>query len=85
MSLQPARRLERRAPMMKNKGRIRAGADADIVVFDPERVTDRATYERPTAYSEGFKYVLVNGVAVVREGKLEEGLTPGRAARAPIR
>jgi len=85
MSLMPARRLERRAPVMKNKGRIKAGADADIVVFDPDRVTDRATYERPTEFSEGFKYVLINGVAVVKEGKLQEGVTPGRALRAPIK
>ena len=85
MSLMPAERLERRAPVMKNKGRIKAGADADIVVFDAERVTDKATYERPAEYSEGFKYVLINGVAVVRDGKLQEGFTPGRALRAPIK
>jgi N-acyl-D-aspartate/D-glutamate deacylase len=85
MSLMPAQRLERRTPAMKNKGRIRVGADADIVVFDPERVADRATYERPTEYSEGFKYVLVNGVAVVKDGKLQEGVLPGRAVRAPIK
>ncbi|MCI0391949.1 MAG: amidohydrolase family protein [Acidobacteria bacterium] len=85
MSLMPARRLERRAPVMKNKGRIKAGADADIVVFDADRVTDKATYERPTEYSDGFKYVLINGVAVVKDGKLQEGITPGRALRAPIK
>ncbi|MCG3163732.1 MAG: N-acyl-D-glutamate deacylase [Acidobacteria bacterium] len=85
MSLMPAQRLERRAPAMKNKGRIKVGADADIVVFDAERVTDRATYEKPAEYSEGFKYVLINGVAVVKDGKLQEGVTPGRALRAPIK
>jgi N-acyl-D-aspartate/D-glutamate deacylase len=85
MSLMPARRLERRTPAMKNKGRIRVGADADIVVFDADRVTDRATYERPTEYSEGFKYVLVNGVAVVKDGKLQEGVAAGRAVRAPMK
>jgi N-acyl-D-aspartate/D-glutamate deacylase len=85
MSLMPARRLERRAPVMKNKGRIRAGADADIVVFDADRVTDKATYERPTEYSDGFKYVLINGVEVVKDGKLRESITPGRALRAPIK
>jgi len=85
MSLMPAQRLERRAPVMKNKGRIKVGADADIVVFDADRVTDKATYDRPTEYSEGFKHVLINGVAVVKDGKLQEGLTPGRAIRAPIK
>jgi N-acyl-D-aspartate/D-glutamate deacylase len=84
MSLAPARRLERRAPVMRNKGRIKVGADADIVLFDADRVTDRATYERPTEYSEGFKYVLINGVAVVKDGKLQEGVRPGRAIRATI-
>ncbi len=85
MSLMPAERLARRAPVMKNKGRIKVGADADIVVFDMDRVTDRATYEKPTEFSEGFKYVLVNGVAVVRDGKLQEEVTPGRALRALIK
>jgi N-acyl-D-aspartate/D-glutamate deacylase len=85
MSLMPAQRLERRATVMKNKGRIKVGADADIVVFDENRVTDRATYERPTEYSEGFKHVLINGVAVVKDGKLQEGIAPGRALRAQIK
>jgi len=85
MSLMPAKRLERRAPVMKNKGRIKAGADADIVVFDTDRVTDKATYERPTEYSEGFKYVLINGAPVVKDGKLQESVTPGRPLRAPIK
>jgi N-acyl-D-aspartate/D-glutamate deacylase len=81
MSLMPAERLEKRVPAMKNKGRIRVGADADIVVFDPARVTDRATYEQPTKPSEGFHYVFVNGVAVVQDSKLVAGVTPGVAIR----
>lgn len=85
MALQPARRLERRAPMMRNKGRLRSGADADIVVFDPERIIDRATYAEPAKYSEGMKYVIVNGVPVVSDGRLREGVFPGRAIRAAIR
>lgn len=84
MSLAPARRLERRAPVMKNKGRIRAGADADLVVFDPNRVTDKATYDQPVQYSEGYRYVLVNGVPVVKEGQLQSGAAPGKALRAPV-
>jgi len=84
MTIMPARRLERFAPAMKNKGRIRIGADADITVFDPERVIDKATYEAPARYSEGIKYVLVNGIFVVKDGQLQSGVAPGRAARAPI-
>jgi dihydroorotase len=84
MTLMPAQRLEKRAPMFKDKGRIRVGADADITVFDPNRVIDKATYEEPLQYSEGIQFVLVNGVPVVKDGQLVEGVFPGRAARAPI-
>src|SRR5205807_918587 len=84
MTLIPAQRLEKRAPGFKDKGRIRVGADADITVFDPNRVVDKATYEEPLQYSEGIQFVLVNGVSVVTDGKLVDGVFPGRAARAPI-
>jgi N-acyl-D-aspartate/D-glutamate deacylase len=84
MTLMPAQRLETRAPMFKEKGRIRVGADADLTVFDAGRIIDKATYEKPLQYSEGIQFVLVNGVAVVKAGKLVEGVFPGRAARAPI-
>src|SRR5438034_581559 len=84
MTLMPAQRLEKRAPMFKEKGRIRVGADADITVFDANRVIDKATYEKPARYSEGIQFVLVNGVPVVKHGQLVDGVFPGRAARAPI-
>lgn len=84
MTLMPAQRLEKRAPVFKDKGRIRVGADADITVFDPERIIDKATYEEPLQYSAGIQFVLVNGVAVLKDGQPVEGVFPGRAARAPI-
>jgi N-acyl-D-aspartate/D-glutamate deacylase len=84
MTLMPAQRLEKRAPMFKDKGRIRVGADADITVFDANRVIDKATYEEPLQYSEGIQFVLVNGAPVVKDGQLVEGASPGRAARAPL-
>ncbi|MGB8475649.1 MAG: amidohydrolase family protein [Candidatus Acidiferrum sp.] len=84
MTLMPAQRLEKRAPAFREKGRIRVGADADITVFDPERIIDKATYEKPLQYSEGIQFVLVNGVVVLKDGQLVEGVFPGRAARAPI-
>src|ERR1700719_1357010 len=84
MTLMPAQRLEKRAPVFKDKGRIRVGADADITVFDPERVIDKATYDEPLQYSEGIPFVLVNGVLVVRDSQLVDGVLPGRAMRAPL-
>jgi Amidohydrolase family len=84
MTIMPAQRLERRVPSMKNKGRIRPGADADLTAFDPQQVADQSTYEQPARTSIGIRYVLVNGVPVVRNGQLESGAAPGRAVRAPV-
>jgi N-acyl-D-aspartate/D-glutamate deacylase len=84
MTLMPAQRLEKRAPAFQSKGRIRVGSDADITLFDANRVIDKATYDDPLEYSEGIQFVLVNGVLVVKDGQLVEGIFPGRAARAPI-
>jgi dihydroorotase len=60
------------------------GADADITIFDAEHVIDRATFDEPLRYSDGIRFVLVNGVPVVRDGKLVEDVFPGHAARAPV-
>ncbi|MFL6416872.1 MAG: amidohydrolase family protein, partial [Bryobacteraceae bacterium] len=76
MSLLPAQRLA-----IQTKGRIRIGADADITIFDPNRVIDRATFENPAQYSEGIPYVLVNGVLVVNRGTLVENVAPGQGIR----
>jgi hypothetical protein len=81
-SLAPAMRLEAFTPQMKRKGRLQVGADADIDVFDADRVIDKATYEKPGQYSFGFRYVLVGGQFVVRDGKLEETNLPGEAIRS---
>lgn len=82
MTIEPARRLEARVPGMRNKGRVRVGADADITVFDPETVIDRSTYMDATIPSAGIEYVLVNGVLVVEGGELVDGVRPGQAVRA---
>ena len=84
MTLMPAQRLERRVPMMRNKGRIQVGVDADITVFDPAVVIDKSTYQDPAKYAEGIKFVLVDGVLVVKGGKLQTGVSPGRPVRAPF-
>jgi len=83
MTLMPARRLESRVTAMRDKGRIRVGADADLTIFDAARVIDRATYREPSLPPEGIRFVIVNGVPVVRMGKLVAGVAPGRAVRAP--
>jgi len=84
MTLMPAQRLEKLAPMFLNKGRIKVGADADIAVFDPATVRDRSTYQQPALASVGFRYVLVNGVPVVMDGAVRDKTFPGRGARGPI-
>jgi dihydroorotase len=81
-TLSPAKRLESMSPQMRQKGRLNPGFDADITVFDSARVIDKATYEKPAQYSEGFRHVLVEGTFVVRDGKLREDVTPGQAIRA---
>ena len=82
-ALMPAERLESLAPAFKKKGRASLGADADLMLFDSDRVIDRATYQEPTLPPEGIPHVLVNGVPVVRDGIVVEGLSPGEGIRAP--
>jgi len=82
MTLMPARRLEARVPAMKTKGRLRTGADADIAVIDPATVIDRSTYREPALAPIGIRHVLVNGVAVVANGRAVDGVTPGQPVRA---
>jgi N-acyl-D-aspartate/D-glutamate deacylase len=79
MTIMPAKRLEPIAPGMKNKGRLRIGADADVTIFDPDRVKDMATFEKGLSFSAGIDHVLVNGVAVVRDGATVPNAYPGKA------
>jgi N-acyl-D-aspartate/D-glutamate deacylase len=81
MTILPARRLEGHVPIMKQKGRIALGADADITVFKAETVIDRATFEAPITPSAGIPHVIVNGAFVVRDGELVKDARPGRAVR----
>ena len=67
---------------IRDRGELREGMYADIMIFDPNTIIDRATYEKPHQLSEGVKYVLVNGTAVVSNGKVT-GAKPGRVVRGP--
>lgn len=82
MTLLPAQRLESFVPAMRRKGRLREGADADVTVFDPAEVIDRATFEDSMQASTGIPHVLVAGRFVVRDGELVEGAAPGQGIRA---
>ena len=64
------------------RGRLEEGYYADVVVFDPARVQDHATFEQPHQYATGVQHVLVNGVAVLEDGE-HTGATPGRVVRGP--
>lgn len=67
---------------LRDRGLLREGMYADVVVFDPTTIADRATFEQPHQLSVGVRYVFVNGTAVVREGK-HTGAKPGRIVRGP--
>jgi N-acyl-D-amino-acid deacylase len=67
---------------LADRGVLRRGAFADLVVFDPATVADRATYDNPHQYAVGMRHVLVNGVPVLRDGE-HTGATPGRALKGP--
>jgi len=77
MTSAPADRLS-----LQDRGLVREGMFADLVVFDPETIADRATYENPHQLSVGIREVFVNGIAVVREGKVTDA-KPGRVVRGP--
>lgn len=73
----PAQRMR-----LTDRGVLKAGMWADVVIFDPAAVRDRATFDNPNQLSEGMAYVLVNGVPVIDEGKMT-GARPGKVLRGP--
>lgn len=77
MTLMPAQRLEDIAPAMRLKGRLQVGADADITIFDPMTIIDKADF-KGLQFSEGVAHVLVNGQFVVKDGETVPGVFPGR-------
>lgn len=83
MTLMPAQMLERSTPAAHRKGRLQEGADADLVVFDPQTIADRATFEKPMEPSVGVHYLLVGGTVVIDEGKMVPDVFPGRSLLGP--
>src|SRR5712691_12502655 len=81
MTLMPAQRLEAQVRAMRQKGRLRVGADADITIFDSATVVDRSTYREPSLSPVGIQHVIVNGVSVVANGRAVEGVAPGKAVQ----
>jgi dihydroorotase/N-acyl-D-amino-acid deacylase len=73
----PAQRMR-----LTDRGVLKKGMWADIVIFDPATIRDKATFENPNQLSEGMEYVLVNGVPVIENGKQNNAL-PGRVLRGP--
>ena len=67
---------------LAGRGALKPGYYADVVVFDPATIADRATFEQPQQYAVGMRDVYVNGVAVLKDGE-HSGATPGRAVRGP--
>jgi len=67
---------------IKNRGLLQPGYFADVVIFDPEKVTDKAAFQEPHQYAEGVEHVFVNGTQVLKEGE-HTGATPGRFVKGP--
>lgn len=82
MTILPAQLMEPMIPEMAYKGRLQRGADADIVVFDPATIADRATIESPSSMSAGIWQVLVDGQLVLADGVVQRQVLPGRPLRS---
>ncbi len=66
---------------IKNQGLLKAGYAADVVVFDPETIIDKGTYDEPRQHPDGIIHVLVNGQPVVKDGKHDPGVLAGQVLR----
>lgn len=82
ITIGPAKRVESMIPAMAAKGRLQRGADADIVIFDPVTIGDRATVESPAEASVGIDWVLVDGQIALRAGTPDKSILAGRPLRS---
>src|SRR3954453_21082710 len=83
-TLIPAEILCHSTPAMRAKGRVQAGVDADIVVFDFETLSDRATFTAMNRPSEGVRHLIVSGVPLISDGVLDVAARPGKPVRRPV-
>jgi N-acyl-D-aspartate/D-glutamate deacylase len=84
MTILPAKRLEAKAPALLKKGRLQRGADADITIFDPTKVADRATVEDPSQPAAGIDYVLVLGTMVLSPDGPDKTKLPGQPIKGVL-
>lgn len=83
MSYMPALRLEQSTSEARKKGRLQVGADADLVILDPETFRDQSSFEKPSLASIGVRFLLVNGTLVIDGGAIVPGVAPGCALLGP--
>jgi N-acyl-D-glutamate deacylase len=83
-SLIPANIMAESVPQMRTKGRLQVGMDADLMIFDLEKVQDNATFQEPAKLSSGHRHIVVNGVAVIEEGERMPDRLAGRAIRRKV-
>ncbi len=83
-ALIPAEILSASTPAMRDKGRLQAGADADLVVFDFEKLSDRATFSAMNRASEGVRHLVVSGQPLIADGVLDVAARPGKPVRRPV-
>jgi N-acyl-D-glutamate deacylase len=83
-TLIPAQILEASTHAMRAKGRLAAGADADIVVFDYATISDKAEFSAMNRPSEGVRHLVVSGYPVISDGVLDVAARPGRPVRRPV-
>jgi len=81
----PAKALEDHVPQFKTKGRLQVGMDADIAVFDFGKVKANATWDDVTALNDGFHHTIVNGVFVLKNGKIQQNVMPGQQIRRAVK
>jgi N-acyl-D-glutamate deacylase len=83
-ALIPAQILEASTPAMRAKGRLMVGADADVVVFDFDALTDRAEFSAMNRPAEGVRHLLVGGEPLISDGVMDVAARPGRPVRRPV-